>query len=383
MYPCVVCKGRRCKEYFGVEFCPLKAKQRLKSRVAPKDSFVEPIRVPFVGRDGYPNVRSGIVTGSDDHDERFDAEVERRMGTLSIRRDSEVKRPESVFQAVALADRAYDMDVRIERPRISPTFEPGTPPSGGSARLRSLRESEHMREDPFAGKIASDRDLNARDAMVELSGRFGEERISQILSTGAIGVGERRKQVPTRWSITAADSALSDADRRELLRETIPSYELRIGSHFGNVFYVMLLPGPLAYELIELHVSSGSVMTDFETPRGRKDYAEETAGGYYAVRRAVIEHLRSRECEAQVLALRLITDDYSVPLGVWVVREAARAALSASAITFDSEARLYAFVTEHAKRRYAAGVLELLSGSALRSYRRSQRTLDGYPGAGR
>ena len=378
MYPCVVCKGRRCKEYFGVEFCPLKAKRNLKSKVQPKNSFVEPIRVPFVGRHGYPNVRSGIVTGSDEHDDRFDAEVERRMGTLSIRRASRVDRPEPVFQAVALADRAYDMDVRIERARIDPTFEPGTPPSGGSARLTSLREAEHMREDRFAGRIASDRDLKASDAMVELSGRFGEERISQILSTGALGTHDRRKQVPTRWSITAADSALSDADRRELLRETITTYELRIGSHFGNVFYMMLLPGPFAYELIELHVSSDSVMTDFETPRGRTDYAEETAGGYYAVRRAVLENLRSRERASQVLALRLITDDYSVPLGVWVVREAARNALMNDPITFDSEARLYAFVTEHAKRRYAAGVLELLSGSALRSYRRSQRTLDGY-----
>jgi DNA repair protein NreA len=378
MYPCVVCKGRRCKEYFGVEFCPLKAKIRLKSRVAPKGSFVEPIRVPLVGRRGYPAVRSGIVTGSDEHDERFDAEVERRMGTLSIQKDSNVKRPEPLFQAVVLADRAYDMDVSIDRPRIDPTFEPGTPPSGGSARLRSLREAEHMREDRFAGTIASDRDLKASDAMVELSERFGEERISQILSTGAIGTRERRKQVPTRWSITAADSALSDADRTELLRETITEPELRIGSHFGNVFYLLLMPGPFAYELIELHVSSGSSMSDFETPRGRSSYADETAGGYYAVRRAALEHLRAREREAQVLALRLITDDYSVPLGVWVVREAARKALAADPITFDSEARLFAFVTEHAKRRYSAHVLPLLSGSALRSYRASQRTLDGF-----
>lgn len=378
MYPCVVCKGRRCKEYFGVEFCPLKAKMNLKSRVKPESDFVEPIRVPFVGRYGYPNVRSGIVTGSDEHVERFDDEVERRMSTLSIKKDSNVRAAEHTFQAVALADRAYDMDVSIDKARIDPTFEPGTAPSGGSADLKALREAEHMREDRLAGRLAEDRDLRAKDAMVELSDRFGEERISQILSTGAIGTGERRKQVPTRWSITAADSALSDADRAELSRETIEGPELYIGEHFGNVFYVALLPGPFAYELIELHVSSGSVMTDFETARGRKEYAHETAGGYYAARRAVSERLRERELEAQALALRLITDAYSVPLGVWVVREAARDAMRSNVIRFDTEARLFAFLTAHARKHHEADVLALLSGSALREHRRTQPTLDSF-----
>ena len=378
MYPCVVCKGRHCKDYFGVEFCPLKARQRLKSRVKPKDEFVEPIRVPFVGRHGYPDVRSGIVTGSDEHVAVFDDEVERRMDTLSIRRDSRIDRPEDSFQAVALADRAYDMDVRIDKARLEASFEPGTAPSGGTADLVDLREAEHMREDPFAGRISDDTNLKAADAMVELSSRFGEERISQILSTGAIGTEERRKQVPTRWSITAADSALGDADRRSLPRETIESPELYVGEHFGNVFYVALLPGPFAYELIELHVSSGSTMTDFETARGRKDYADETAGGYYAARRAITEKLLGREREAQALALRLITDAYSVPLGVWVVRQAVRNAMAARPITFDSEARLFAFVTQHARRHHGADVLEPLARSRLRDLRRTQPTLDRF-----
>ena len=378
MYPCVVCKGRRCKEYFGVEFCPLKAKMKLQSRVAPKETFIEPIRVPFVGRYGYPNVRSGVVTGSGSHESRFDTEVERRMGTLSVNRESQVHRPQSIFQTVALADRAYAMDLSIEKARIDPTFEPGTPPSGGSARLRSIREAEHMREDPLAGRVASDRDLRASDAMVELSTRFDEERISQILSTGALGVGARRKQVPTRWSITAADSALSDEDRRNLLREPLERPELYIGEHFGNIFYIGLLPGPFAYELIELHVPSGSSMTDYETARGRSSYADETAGGYYAVRRAVLEFLREREVHAQAIALRLITEAYSVPLGVWVVRQAARNALTANPITFDTDARMFAFITHHAKRRHHADVLGVLSASSVRELRRSQPTLDRF-----
>lgn len=378
MYPCVVCKGRHCKDYFGVEFCPLKARQRLKSRVRPKDEFVEPIRVPFVGRYGYPDVRSGIVTGSDEHLEGFDEEVERRMDTLSVRRASRVDRPEEAFRSVALADRAYDMDVTIDKARLEASFEPGTPPSGGTAELIGLREAEHMREDPLAGRVSDDTDLKAADAMVELSERFGEERIAQILSTGAIGTAERRKQVPTRWSITAADSSLGDADRRALPRETIERPELYIGEHFGNVYYVALLPGPFAYELIELHVSSGSTMSDFETARGRKEYADETAGGYYAARRAITERLRERGREAQALALRLITDAYSVPLGVWVVRQAARNAMASRPITFDSEARLFAFVTQHARKHHSADVLEHLARSRLRELRRTQPTLDRF-----
>jgi hypothetical protein len=60
------------------------------------------------------------------------------------------------------------------------------------------------------------------------------------------------------------------------------------------------------------------------------------AGGYYAARLPVLEKLKSIRKQAAVFAIREITPDYWAPLGVWVVREAARNTLSTEPDSFEN-----------------------------------------------
>jgi hypothetical protein len=106
----------------------------------------------------------------------------------------------------------------------------------------------------------------------------------------------------------------------------------------------LLAPTTWKYELLEITHSVGVwrdrygsrvyLTKDSEDFTGRKKYVEETAGGYYASRLAVLEHLRRIKKQAGVLVVREILPDYWAPLGVWLVRETVRNAMSMRAREF-------------------------------------------------
>ena len=77
-------------------------------------------------------------------------------------------------------------------------------------------------------------------------------------------------------------------------------------------------------------------LNDWEPFEGRKTYADNITGGYYAARLAVLEHLHRRRRSAKVLIYREISPEYWAPLGVWVVRETARNAMKKQALRFSS-----------------------------------------------
>ncbi len=72
------------------------------------------------------------------------------------------------------------------------------------------------------------------------------------------------------------------------------------------------------------------IYSDHEGPNGRSSYATNTLGGYYAARLAVLEKLNELHRKAAVLAFREVGKGYSIPLGVWQVRENIREALKGS-----------------------------------------------------
>ena len=61
---------------------------------------------------------------------------------------------------------------------------------------------------------------------------------------------------------------------------------------------------------------------------GRKKYAFSQSGGYYASRLGVVEGLNNMRKQARVVCFREIYEGYTVPMGVWVVRESVRNAMS-------------------------------------------------------
>jgi hypothetical protein len=100
-------------------------------------------------------------------------------------------------------------------------------------------------------------------------------------------------------------------------------------------YIICFLPGAYSYEFIEIiypktkHNKSSEfqIDSDYEFTQGRTKYAFETAGGYYASRLPIIEYLKGKRKQGRVIVFRCITDDYTTPLGVWVVREGVRKSL--------------------------------------------------------
>ena len=110
----------------------------------------------------------------------------------------------------------------------------------------------------------------------------------------------------------------------------------------------MLFPNVFSYELFELYLPGSSwnpsneikASTDYERFSGRKDYASNTAGGYYAARLPILEYLDSIKKQASILVIRIETPSYWAALGVWVCRESTRKAMNKTPLKFDSRDEL-------------------------------------------
>ena len=187
-------------------------------------------------------------------------------------------------------------------------------------------------------------------------------QLERVLSAGMLGLGRRRRLVPTRWAITATDDTLGKS-LIQRLRDlpTLDKPRVYQGEGFGNRFLVLMLPRIWGFDNLEAWLkgafwASGREHVtvvpaeDWEDHRGRTTYASNTTGGYYATRLAVLEHLvHDVRRQATVIALREITSEYTTPLGVWVVREACRRALSTRPLEFEDLQAALRHMDRHAR----------------------------------
>ena len=120
---------------------------------------------------------------------------------------------------------------------------------------------------------------------------------------------------------------------------------------------------------------SASFTTDFEDVFGRTTYASQCAGGYYAVRLAVLEALAREQRQYSVLVLRFIDDTYTTPLGVWVVRETLRHMLQEKPQIFDSSAALVNFALLYVHSHWQSCLDSFLPQSHLLRLVRTQKKL--------
>ncbi|MEK6897241.1 MAG: hypothetical protein AABW93_01780, partial [Nanoarchaeota archaeon] len=173
--------------------------------------------------------------------------------------------------------------------------------------------------------------------------------LSKVLSVGVLGLKKDRKLVPTRWSITATDDMIG----KKLLEKIrdypwIENHELFFGEFMGNCYLIMLFPNLFSYELFELYLPGSSwnpgneikASTDMEDFYGRKNYASNTAGGYYAARLPILEYLEKEKKQASVLAIRIELPSYWAALGVWVCREAMKKTLDRKPLIFQDKKEL-------------------------------------------
>ena len=267
-----------------------------------------------------------------------------------------------------MASRPVDIDIRLASiPHFSVQSDGYSAPVGPSGALKEMKLTANPTVPTKVEKAVGDTDLLANDAITSLYKRgMDEQSLTKLLSVGVLGIGSRRKLVPTKWSITATDDMLGRQVRGEIRDFSVSDYQLFIGGYLGNYYLILMFPQVFAYELFESSVKNeGPLMwsTDHETTFGRKDYAKETAGGYYAARLAILEKLKVMRQQASVLALRFITNEYTLPLGVLVVREAVRKALAADPLNFNSKGDLLKQVEKEVKQRFGVDPSLLLRES--------------------
>ena len=151
------------------------------------------------------------------------------------------------------------------------------------------------------------------------------------------------------------------------------------GSYIGNYYIIMLFPDNWSYELFEIYLPKPeNYSTDYEPFQGRKYYAENCVGGYYTVRLAIAEKLKELKKQASVLVLRFITDEYSLPLGVWVTREASRKSVNNAMINFSSKELLIKYVKDFIIKKFNYDIKELLEKSVLLKNLNKQKKLSEF-----
>lgn len=233
------------------------------------------------------------------------------------------------LQEIAMSSKPTDSDLLFEKiPSSDISLDGESAPFGPAGKIKSAHFSPSTSIRPVE-KAFYDTDLKSQEAVLNLyNSGIDISKIQKCFSVGMFG--KKRKLVPTKWSITATDDIISDFLRDEVLSYSIiDSCQVFHYGHLGNIFCVILFPHRWIFEMIEAWYSNGMVVfgSDFENTLGI-DHSPKIAGAYFAAKLSVLEFLRKKKIQAGVIILREIQPEYTVPVGVWQVREGIREAMN-------------------------------------------------------
>ncbi|MGC8948869.1 MAG: Nre family DNA repair protein [Thermoprotei archaeon] len=347
---CLACRGSRM--LCGRVFCPIIVKNIVKKKLNISNQIYgsSPPSI-FVGRIGYPRVYVGPMTPPYTGDttildlpedwvhKKIEEIVDYRFSLIrgkiavNVKNASNPSKYLEIIQEFAMGEKPVDAEMILEKkPAGSLTFNEETPPYGPSAPLKAIRLGGNIYVDARIEKAYYDKYLKAEEAVIQLySKKVPVSRIQRVFSAGVLGEKSERKFVPTRWSITAVDDIIS----RNIINEIknypiINEYLVYVRKHLDNLFIGLFIPDYWSYEWIEawfpqttwnLTYNTTELIGDHEGYKGRTIYAKEIGGCYYAARLAAAEALKSMKRQATVLLLREIYPGFTLPLGVWFVRE--------------------------------------------------------------
>ena len=326
-------------------------KSILFSRPIPKSTFSGKTPNVLIGSYGYPEVNVGALVDEENNttldNPKFLAKTNNDINNILKQRQSlinsqlkiKVKNIKHKFsettQDIAKSALPVDSEVELEKPlSLNASFYDQAMPHGPSALLKKMDLTSNPKIPKQIESATSDTDVKAQDAMEELGKKgFDEYYLTRLLSTGTLGID--RKIVPTKWAITAVDDNIAKEIRLTVLDYPDINPTLFTGNYLGNYYVIIMMPGDWSFELIE-YVNKDTIYNqgdeiivgqDHEFAQGRKKYAENTTGGYYAARLPILHFLKKQKKQGRVVIFRTITKEYTVPLGVWVVREGVRNSL--------------------------------------------------------
>jgi len=261
---------------------------------------------------------------------------------------------EELIRDFALAEKNVDANIEFARkPELRAVFDENSQPFGPTAPMKNI-ETGNIISDKKLEKAYSDIDMDATTAMLELYEKgVPVSKIQKALSAGLLGLGKNRKFVPTRWSITAVDDTISKNKINNAKEyESIDSILVYENVALDNRWIILMVPGSWSYELIEAwypnttwNMSSNeiAIYSSYEYFEGRRTYAE-IGGCYYAARLAVSELFERIKKQATTVILRETHSGYTLPVGVWNVREHVREALEKEPKRFDALTDAFSYI---------------------------------------
>ena len=388
--------------------CPICARRNAIFKVKntlQKEEFTSDSYSVFVGHYNYPNVNVGILEPSQQYEDSwlYDAPnywaeqnfeipqiVELRSSLINSRFKSNILdvRKNTKFleisKEVAMASKPVSIEVNLyKKPAFRLNLDSHALPMGPNAPLKQVKLTDNPKIHPKIEKVVSDTDLKAVEGLKILyNNKFDENTLSKLLSIGNLGLKKNRKLVPTRFSITAVDSNIGNHLANEIKQYNQTGYLAYFGGYLGNYFLILMFPEVYNYELFETYTPTFNkykkFTTDFEPYEGRKYYAENTAGGFYACRLSILEKLKTLKRQASVIALRFITDEYTIPLGVFVVREAVRKTINDKPLEFGSKELILKYAEILVRKKFNINIHDLLRHSRVLKNIKQQTKLEKF-----
>ncbi|MEK6981658.1 MAG: hypothetical protein AABX38_01890 [Candidatus Micrarchaeota archaeon] len=295
----------------------------------------------FIGSFGYPKVYVGPMMSNEYGDTsildapehwisnnkkiedivQFRLNLVRGKSTVSIN-DLKNKLVNNL-QEISLAKNSVESEAEFHSKPKGFTFNDDHAPFGPSAALDKF-DIGNVKFEHNLEKAHYDTDLRSKEAVIDLfKNKVDFSQIQKALSTGSFGLEKNRKLVPTRWSITAADSILADHFLAQVRHNpTIETYRVYEFSALNNYFAILLVPTAWQYEWMEsfIHVMDKEevIFSDYETNRPKKEYSS-VGGCYYSVKMEVCKKLAQEKKQAGAIVFREAWQGY-IPTGVWLCR---------------------------------------------------------------
>lgn len=290
----------------------------------------------------YPKISLGILISEDKNTEIYDNPilwtekemsiediVKLRVNLINARKITDVLLPrknsvlyEKILDSM-LSVKSIDVEAKIKKIALSDKFSKLLGFYGFKGILKDLQLAENPKIPVITDRMVEE-DIKAEEAIKELYiYGFSDYYISRLLSIGALGLKINRKLVPSKWSITAVQSILIKFLYNFIKRfsKTIERVIVFNYKFYGNDFYAIVFPGDGKFELIEAILPGSAYNLHYNfVIMGRDD----ESGGYYAAKLSFYELLNELGRKANCIIFRIITKEYYMPLGVWVVREGTR-----------------------------------------------------------
>ncbi len=228
------------------------------------------------------------------------------------------------LQDISLASKSIDSEAIFSKKPRGAVFSEDSTPHGPSAAIEKFN-IDAVKWDKQLEKTFYDTDLKANEAIFKLHHKnVPFSAIQKAFSVGAMGIKNKRKLVPTRWSITACDSTLADQFLKEVRKfDIIDNFRLYEFGSLENYYAIILTPTEWQYEWYEAFIKilgkEELLFSDYETNTGKKEYSS-VGGCFYTCKMAVLDSLLKEKKQAGLIVFREAYKGY-VPLGVFNVRE--------------------------------------------------------------